>query len=224
MKSVALLGKGSLAIRIAEYFKARPECYQLLAVVPVRPEPAWTASLAAWCDAAGAPVLEHHRDLPSGVDLVFSCFYERILRGTFIDRQKRVINLHNGPLPKYRGVNPINWALKNCEREHGVTIHEITLGIDDGPVLGQVKYSIYPEIDEVCDVYARALEYGWQLFKDVIPAIDQIQPRAQDHAIATYYSKADRPRLGDRSSWTRLDMPPACTKLSTGIQSLARTG
>ncbi len=204
MKTVALLGKGSLAIRIAGYFVTPPE-YRLVGVVPVLPEPEWSQSLQAWSRAAGAPLFEHHRDLPSGIDLVVSCFYDRILGAAFIARQKRVINLHNGPLPKYRGVNPINWALKNGEREHGVTIHEITPGIDDGPILGQMRYPIDPERDEVRDVYARALDFGWLLFEDVIPRIDRIRPVAQDDAEATYYSKADYPRLGDRQSWTRAE-------------------
>ncbi len=222
MKTVALLGKGSLAVRIAEYFRTRPGEYDLVAVVPVLPEPAWTDSLASWARRAGVPVFEHHKDLPGGIGLVMSCFYERILRAKFIDRQARVINLHNGPLPKYRGVNPINWALKNNEREHGVTIHEITPGIDDGPIIGQVKYTIYPEFEEVRDVYAKALDFGWQLFLSVIPHIDSIVPREQDHSLATYYSTAERPRLGDRASWTRSEsraVPPA--HFATALPSTA---
>ena len=45
------------------------------------------------------------------------------LKQNFIDSCKNIINLHNSPLPKYRGVRPINWALKNGEHSHGVTIH-----------------------------------------------------------------------------------------------------
>jgi methionyl-tRNA formyltransferase len=106
-------------------------------------------------------------------------------------------------LPKYRGVSPINWALKNGEQEHGITIHEITPGIDDGPIVGQVKYSIYPEFDEVIDVYNRSLEYGWTLFQHTIPLIDGIKPRPQDDRQATYYNKGDNSRLAERSGFIR---------------------
>ena len=71
--------------------------------------------------------------------LAFSVFYDRIIHEPFIGRCDRILNLHNSPLPKYRGVSPINWALKNGEEKHGVTIHEITPRIDDGPVLAQVE-------------------------------------------------------------------------------------
>lgn len=210
MKTVVVLGKGDLGIKVAEWF-LRSEQHELAAVVPVIPEPAWTKSFASWARANGVPVVEsgHYKDLPQAllsdrkIDLAVSIFYDRIIKAWFIDSCKRIINLHNGPLPKYRGVSPINWALKNGEYEHGVTIHEITPGIDDGPIVGQVKYSIYPEIDEVIDVYKRSLEYGWTLFQQTIPLLDEIPVRIQEHENATYYSKQDNPRLGDRSGFRR---------------------
>ena len=210
MQTVIVLGKGDLAIRVADWFQ-QSDKYKLTAVVPVIPEPGWTQSLAGWARGQGVPVIEsgHYKDLPQvsasewSVDLAFSVFYDRIIKAWFIDKCKNIVNLHNGPLPKYRGVSPINWALKNAENEHGVTIHEITPGIDDGPIIGQLKYSIYPEVDEVVDVYKRSLEYGWVLFQQTIPLIDKIAPRQQDETQAIYYNKGDNARLGDRSSFTR---------------------
>ena len=114
-----------------------------------------------------------------------------------------MLNLHNGPLPRYRGVRPINWALKNGERSHGVTIHEVTPGVDAGPVVAQLTYSIYPEFDEVVDVYRRALEYGWALFRETMPILDRIAARPQDEQEASYYGVADLERLGERGGFTR---------------------
>jgi methionyl-tRNA formyltransferase len=205
-----VLGKGDLAIRIAEWFRQSHE-YELIAIVPVVPEPSWCCSFASWGKAQGVQVIAsgRYKDLPRlasaewTIDLAMSVFYDKIIKDWFINRCRKIINLHNGPLPRYRGVSPINWALKNDETEHGVTIHEITPGIDDGPILGQSKYSIYPDFDEVIDVYKRALEYGWTLFEQTIPLIDKIQPRPQDNSQATYYSRLDNPMLGERSGFTR---------------------
>jgi methionyl-tRNA formyltransferase len=210
MKNVVVMGKGTLAIKVANWFLHSP-AYTLTSIVPVIPEPTWTESFAAWADANSVPVIRsgHYRDLPEIVNgerelnLVMSVFYDKIIKAWFIDRCKRIINLHNGPLPRYRGVSPINWALKNEEIEHGLTIHEITPGIDDGPIISQLKYSIYPQFDEVEDVYRRSLEYGWTLFSQTIPLLDQIKARPQVDADATYYSKQDNPRLGERSGFTR---------------------
>ena len=210
MQTVVVMGKGDLAIRIADWF-LQSDRHKLVAVVPVMPEPTWTQSFANWASANGVQIIGsgHYRDLPEistangGVDLAVSVFYDKIIKAWFIDKCKRIINLHNAPLPRYRGVSPINWALKNGEIEHGLTIHEITPGIDDGPIIAQLKYSIYPEFDEVIDVYKRSLEYGWTLFQQTMPLIDKVQAKPQNDSQASYYSKLDNPRLGDRGGFTR---------------------
>lgn len=205
MRRAVVLGKGTLAIKVADWFRREP-CYELVGVVPVVPEPAWTDSLIEWVTQAGVPCVESgdYADLDvQHVDLAFSVFYDKIIRESFIDRCTRILNLHNSPLPRYRGVSPINWALKNGEHMHGVTIHEIIPAIDAGPIVAQLEYSIYPEIDEVEDVYRRALAYGWTLFEQTMPIIDRIVVRPQDDAQSTYYSVADNGRLGDRRGFNR---------------------
>jgi methionyl-tRNA formyltransferase len=209
MRTTVVMGKGDLAIRVANWFLQSSE-HQLCSVVPVVPEPKWAPSLKSWALENSVPVIEsgHYKDIPEladtrKIDLAVSIFYDKIIRDWFINRCEKIINLHNGPLPKYRGVSPINWALKNEETEHGLTIHEITPGIDDGPTIGQLKYSIYPDFDEVIDVYKRSIEYGWILFQQTLPLLDRIQPRPQDEGAATYYSKQDNPRLAERSNFTR---------------------
>ena len=119
VKQVVLLGKGDLAIRIAEWFHAHSD-YELDCVVPVVPEPTWTNSITAWCKTHGVAVVEsgRYQDIRRvRVDswhtgLALSVFYDRILPAWFIAKCGRILNLHNAPLPRYRGVAPINWALK----------------------------------------------------------------------------------------------------------------
>lgn len=209
-KRAVVLGKGTLAVQVSEWFVKSPD-YELVAVVPVVPEPTWTDSLIAWAEDAGVPCVSSGRydDIEGadeetwGVDLAISLTYDRIIAPWFASRCRRILNLHNSPLPRYRGVSPINWALKNGERKHGVTIHEITAGIDDGPIVAQLQYSIYPDFDEVIDVYQRALAYGWMLFQQTMPILDEITPLPQDEAASTYYSRRQDHLLGDRRSFTR---------------------
>jgi methionyl-tRNA formyltransferase len=47
------------------------------------------------------------------------------------------INLHDGLLPRYRGMNATGWALRNGESQIGFTIHRMTPRLDDGPILAQ---------------------------------------------------------------------------------------
>ena len=173
-------------------------------MVTVTPEPDWTARLGETAQLLGVPVWTTHRDL-YGVkfDLMFSCFYDRLIPGDLLAECNYPLNLHAAPLPKYRGVRPINWALKNGEREHGVTIHRMDIGIDDGPIYGRTKFSIWPEIEEVEDVYRRCLRYGWELFCDVIPRVKEITPERQDHSISSINFSKDNDLLGDRVGWHR---------------------
>jgi methionyl-tRNA formyltransferase len=208
-RNVVILGKGTLASRVANWFLESPE-YELAHVVPVMPEPTWTDSFRGWAVSNNVPTIDsgHFNDcLPHyagrPIDLAISVFYDKIIKPNFIASCSRLLNIHNGPLPKYRGVSPINWALKNNEPRHGVTIHEITPGIDDGPIVAQVEYSIYPEFDEVIDVYNRSLEYGWVLFTQTIPILDKIRPRPQDDAIATYYNATQNALLGERRNFRK---------------------
>lgn len=205
--NIVLLGKGSLAIKACEWINSNTD-FNLLAVVPDKPEPAWTESISDWALTNNITLVSsgRYQDIPKDVniDLAISIFYGKIIKQDFIDRCGDVINLHNSPLPKYRGVRPINWALKNNEETHGVTVHRVTKGIDDGPILGQVVYPIYPEIEEVEDVYNKALDYGWLLFKDVMTKYDYARKQAKPQkGLHPYYSMKIVRYLGEREGFRR---------------------
>mgnify|MGYP006158848885 CR=1 FL=1 len=210
MKEVILMGKGTLAIKIAKWFNENPN-YNLKLIVPVIPEPVWTDSLIEWSKQNNIEYMKsgNYQDILEvnndnwEIDLVFSVFYDKIIKDFFIKKCNKILNLHNALLPKYRGVNPINWALKNNEPIHGITIHEISPGIDDGRIISQISYSIYPDFDEVQDVYNRALTYGWTLFEQTMPILDKIIPKIQDESQSTYYSLNDSTKLGNRTNFTK---------------------
>ena len=206
-KRVVVLGKGVLARKVADWFLEHSDEYTFDCVIPVIPESWWQPSLREWAEEKKVACIASGNfeevGEPHDIDLAVSVNYVRIIKPPFIARCKRIINIHNAPLPKYRGMAPINWALKNGESEHGVTIHEIDAGIDTGPIIGQVRFPINPEVDEVIDVYERCLNFGWKLFKETMPNFWSIVPQPQDESQAVYYNAKDSARLGDRSSFTR---------------------
>lgn len=209
-KTVVVLGKGILAIKVAKWFVKSPK-YKLLLVIPVVPEPAWTDSFVKWARKNSVSYISsgNYADITSvikdniKIDLALSVFYDKIIKQWFIEKCKKIINIHNGPLPKYRGVSSINWALKNKEIMHGVTIHEIISGIDDGPIISQLTYSIYPDFDEVQGVYERAIAYGWMLFEQTMPILYKIKASSQDNREVLYYSKKQDVLLGDRKGFKK---------------------
>jgi methionyl-tRNA formyltransferase len=55
------------------------------------------------------------------------------------------LNVHNGPLPAYRGMMPTFWVLRNGEEVTASTVHFMTARIDDGDILVQKPVPISPE-------------------------------------------------------------------------------
>jgi len=50
-----------------------------------------------------------------------------------------VFGIHNSLLPKYRGGSPLVWSIINGDNVVGATVFRFTEGMDDGPILYQVK-------------------------------------------------------------------------------------
>lgn len=60
----------------------------------------------------------------------------------FLSMFGEVINLHASLLPRYRGLNPVSWAMYHSEPVTGCTFHYVTKDIDDGNILAQKEIPI----------------------------------------------------------------------------------
>jgi methionyl-tRNA formyltransferase len=76
------------------------------------------------------------------VDLILLLWWPHIIKEEIIVKPRRgVINLHPSLLPFNRGKHPYYWAIVDGT-PYGVSIHCVTPGIDDGPIIYQKKISI----------------------------------------------------------------------------------
>jgi methionyl-tRNA formyltransferase len=213
-RTAAVIGKGAMAAHACDVL-AGLASWDLRMVVTTEHEPDWDVCLSAhvvttypdvtldrsgdWRTLLSAKV-DHAK-----LDLVFSVMYDRIIRRELIDAGVRILNLHPGRLPEYRGVRPVNWALRNRDRVHGVTIHEIDAGVDTGPIVAMVEFPIWPEVDEVRDVWQRCNEYGSLLITDTLHRLDALEPVPQDDSKARVHRSRDNHLLGDRLTWTKAE-------------------
>lgn len=79
-------------------------------------------------------------------DLLWVNSYSMILRDDMLASVRLGgLNIHAALLPRNRGCNPIQWAIIRGELETGVTLHEISPGIDEGPIVDQRKVPINVE-------------------------------------------------------------------------------
>ena len=76
-------------------------------------------------------------------DLLVSILGNQIFKKNLLNlAPKGCINLHTALLPKYRGLMPTFWVLKNSEKYTGVSVFYVDDGIDSGPIIVQEKVEI----------------------------------------------------------------------------------
>lgn len=76
-------------------------------------------------------------------DLLISIAGNQIFKLPLINlAPKGCLNLHTALLPKYRGLMPSFWVMKNDEKETGVSVFFVDEGIDSGPILVQKRVEI----------------------------------------------------------------------------------
>lgn len=91
-------------------------------------------------------------------DVIISFGYRKIIRKKVLSQLKRpIVNLHMSLLPYNRGSHPNFWSfVENTPK--GVTIHEISNGIDDGDIIFQNKFEIDPSLEKF-STFKKAYNY-----------------------------------------------------------------
>ncbi len=80
----------------------------------------------------------------AGVELVALAGFMRVLTPWFVERWAgRLINIHPSLLPKYPGLDTHQRALDAGDAEHGCTVHHVTAGVDEGPVIAQARIAVH---------------------------------------------------------------------------------
>ena len=76
-------------------------------------------------------------------DLLISIAGNEIFKRELIElAPKGCLNLHTALLPKYRGLMPSFWVLRNQEAYTGVSVFFVDEGIDSGPILVQKRIDL----------------------------------------------------------------------------------
>lgn len=124
-------------------------------------------------------------------DLFIVVAYGQILKQNLLDLPpKGCINIHASLLPKYRGAAPIQRSLIEGENETGITIMQMTLGLDAGDMLYQLKMPIPIDMNakelrlSLCQLSKEAINY-------VIDHFEKITPIPQDETAVTFAPKIE---------------------------------
>ncbi|MBB3310881.1 phosphoribosylglycinamide formyltransferase-1 [Rhizobium sp. BK196] len=76
-------------------------------------------------------------------DIICLAGYMRLLSGAFIQRHEgRILNIHPSLLPLFPGLHTHQRAIDAGMRIAGCTVHFVTEGMDEGPVIGQAAVPV----------------------------------------------------------------------------------
>ena len=103
-------------------------------------------------EAALGEVLARH-----GIELVALAGFLRVLTEGFVRRwEGRLVNIHPSLLPAFPGLDTHERALAAGVRLHGCTVHLVSSGVDEGPILAQAAVPVLPG-DDAAALAARVL-------------------------------------------------------------------
>ncbi len=181
LKVAVIISGGGSNLKALIAAAAKPEAvFEVVHVLCNRPD----AGGLAHAKAAGIPAtVIDHKTFASreafdaalndalqaiGPDIVALAGFMRILTTPFIEAwQGRMTNIHPSLLPLYKGLHPHRQALEAGATMHGCTVHWVTPGVDEGPIIAQAEVPILPgdteetlqarTLVEEHKLYARAL-------------------------------------------------------------------
>ena len=144
--------------------------------------------------------------------------YSQIFQERLINLPKfGTINLHAGPLPKYRGGSPLNWQIINGEKYIGISIIKMSEGIDEGLVLKK-KYFLLKKNDDIQTVHKKVNK----LFPDILINILKDIFNKKDRPVKQIEKKAQywhqRSDLDGRINWHLMK----CNEIHNLIRALTK--
>ena len=155
--AILISGRGSNMAALIEAAREPAYPVEIVAVISNRPDAAGLERARA----AGlhAEVVDHKayagreafdaaleaRLLAHGVELVVLAGFLRLMTAPFVERWAgRMINIHPALLPAFPGLHTHERALAAGVRVHGCTVHYVTPGMDEGPIIGQAAVPVLP--------------------------------------------------------------------------------
>ena len=105
------------------------------------------------------------------VDLVVLAGFMRLMTAPFVQSWAgRMINIHPALLPAFPGLATHERALEAGVRLHGCTVHYVTPGMDEGPIIAQAAVPVLPG-DTASDLAARVLHAEHRLYPTALARV-----------------------------------------------------
>ncbi len=127
-------------------------------------------------------------------DLLIVAAYGLILPQAVLDLPKRgCLNVHASLLPRWRGAAPIQAAILAGDEETGISLMQMTAGLDSGPVFARQSLRIR-DTENAGALHDRLALLGGEMLCEHLPGIldGDLEPEPQDESSVTYAGKIKR--------------------------------
>jgi methionyl-tRNA formyltransferase len=121
-------------------------------------------------------------------DVIVVAAFGQILRKNVLELPLHgCVNVHASLLPRWRGASPINAAILHGDRETGVTLMQMDVGLDTGPLIATRAIDI-PEDAVAGQISDQLAELGGEMLVEILPQFlaGDISSTSQDDSLATY--------------------------------------
>ncbi len=124
-------------------------------------------------------------------DLMIVAAYGLILPQAILDLPKHgCLNVHASLLPRWRGAAPIQAAMLAGDEETGISLMQMTAGLDSGPVFAQQSVRI-GDTESAGELLDRLALLGGEMLCEQVPDIldGKLEAEPQDENSVTYAGK-----------------------------------
>lgn len=124
-----------------------------------------------------------------GVEMMIVAAYGLLLPEAFLKAPRfGCINVHASLLPRWRGASPIQQAILMGDKETGVTLMQMDVGLDTGDMLAKATCAILDE-DTTQTLHDKLAIIGAKLLCENLASLPQIKPEKQNGHQATHAGK-----------------------------------
>jgi methionyl-tRNA formyltransferase len=146
-------------------------------------------------------------------EAVAVCAFGQLIREPLLS-EVPLLNVHPSLLPRWRGAAPIERAIMAGDERTGVTVMQVTAGLDSGPVALREELAIEPEDDFATLSERLAVLGGEMLVKALdLQAVGGLEFIEQDEDEVTYAEKID-------ATERRLDPAKPAQELARAVRAL----
>lgn len=169
---ILFMGEKALGLQCLKLLRNLPEVSIVAVCTRGRSDVWWgRQDILKYCAAEEISIIKREQIPAYEVDFIMSVLYPFVVEPEYIQHVRRgCFNLHEAPLPRWRGCNSYTHALLEGDAQYGTTLHELDAELDAGRIIAQRNFSIKP-FETARELYERTAQQSFHMAEEWFPKI-----------------------------------------------------